>query len=151
MKKGYVLGGAALVTIVGFTQYQDFKRFQDSLQFAVKNVKIDSANANNIVLQFNLVITNPVEYSIQAKNLNVNLSFNNKLIARAFRLTPFEIKSNSVTTIPAKFSIPYNSAIPGIIALFTNFLQNFNVPITATGSIGLGIFNAKFNTNFNLL
>lgn len=151
MKKGYVLGGAALATIVGFTQYQDFKRFQDSLQFAVKNVKIDSANANNIVLQFNLVITNPVEYSIQAKNLNVNLSFNDKLIARAFRLTPFEIKSNSVTTIPAKFSIPYNSAIPGIIALFTNFFTNFNAPITATGSIGLGIFNARFNTNFNLL
>ena len=151
MKKGYVLGGAALATIVGLTQYQDFKRFQDSLQFAVKNVKIDSANMNNIVLQFNLVITNPVEYSIQAKNLNVNLSFNDRLIARAFRLTPFEIKSQSVTTIPAKFSIPYNSAIPGIIALFTNFFTNFSAPITATGSIGLGIFNAKFNTNFNLL
>lgn len=151
MKKEYILGGAALVGAVAFTQYRDFKAFQDSLQFSVKNVKVDSATANAIVLSFNLVIVNPVNYSVQAKGLNVNLSFNNKLIARAFRLTPFEIKSQSITTIPAKFSIPYNSAIPGIIALFTNFIQTYNVPITAAGAINFGLFSAKFNTEFNLL
>jgi hypothetical protein len=151
MKKGYILGGAALVGAVAFTQYRDFKAFQDSLQFAVKNVKIDSATANAITLRFNLVITNPVKYSVQAKSLNVNLSFNDKLIARAFRLTPFEIKAESLTTIPAKFTIPYNSAIPGIIALFTNFLQTYTVPLNASGVINLGLFSAKFSTNFNII
>lgn len=151
MKKGYLIGGAALATFVGITQYRDFKNFQDSLQFNVKNIKVDSATASAIILRFNLVITNPVNYSVRARGVNVNLSFNNKLIARAFRLTPFEIKSQSITTIPAKFSIPYNSAIPGIIALFTNFLQTFSVPLTASGAINFGLFDAKFNTNFNLL
>lgn len=151
MNRNYILAGAALATFVGYTQYQDFKLFQDSLLFNVKNVKVSNVNQQSITLDFNLVITNPVNYSVRANNLRVNLSFNNNIIARAFRLQPFKISPNSITTIPAKFTIPYNSAIPGIIALFTNFTQNFTLPLTASGQIGVGLFNPKFTTNFNIL
>jgi len=151
MNKTPILAGAGVAAFVAYTQYRDFIRFRDSVNYTIKNVNVSTANQQAITLSFNLVITNPVDYSINCRGLQMGLLFNNKLIGNARIVKPFEIKPNSITTIPATFILPYNSAIPAIVSLFTNFLQSFTIPLTAAGSVDFGLFSAKFNTNFNIL
>lgn len=151
MNKTPILAGGAIAAFIGYTQYRDFINFRDSVNYSIKNVQVLTANQQAITLKFNLVILNPVNYSISCKGLTLGLVYANKLIGTARIIQPFEIKANSITTIPATFILPYNSTIPALVALFSNFLQSFTIPLIATGNINFGLFSAKFVTNFNVL
>lgn len=149
MNKLLLVGAGA--GVLAYTQYREFELFKDALGYDIKNIAVESLGLNNVVLRFNIIISNPRNYSAKAQSMRVNLMFQNNVIGTANIMLPFEIKKASVTVIPARFAIPYNSAIPGIVNLFTLFTQNFTVPLRVDGIVRFGLFDAKFNTNFNIL
>lgn len=151
MKRPLIIGGA--LAAVAYTQYRDFELFRDNLTFAVRKIKIltSQTNQQQIAFQAELSINNPRDYKITAQGMVIVIAKDGKPILSINRNTPFEIKPDAITNVLVTIPIPYTSAVPAVIALFTEFFNDFRINLELAGKIRFQLLDINFSTNFKLI
>jgi len=126
------------------------KKFVDQLKVELKSISIDTelikkSGFKSLFWNVNLVIINPVNFSVVVDSIFMDIYFNNQLFAKANTIKKYKIEAKKKIIIPVLVGTEIASLPQSVFNAYTDASQNNNLDLLVKGKLNFKDASIKFN------
>lgn len=126
------------------------KKFIDNLKVELKSISIDTelikkSGFKSLWYRVNLVIINPVDFSVTIDAIFMDILFNNQLIAKANTTKKYKIEAKKKVIIPILIGTEIATLPQSIYSAYLDAVTNNNLDLLVKGQLNFKDANVKFN------
>lgn len=126
------------------------KKFVDQLKVELKSISIDTelikkSGYKSLFWNVNLVIINPVNFSVVVDSIFMDIYFNNQLFAKANTIKKYKIEAKKKIIIPVLVGTEIASLPQSVFNAYTDASQNNNLDLLVKGKLNFKDASIKFN------